>query len=54
LIIDKNEVKGRGVIPEVEALPTVQAIRRNEDFKMQKVRQLISEKRQDSAVHGLK
>ena len=54
LIIDKNEIKGRGVFPEVEALPTVQAIRHNEDFKMQKVQQLISEKKQESAVHGLK
>ena len=54
LIIDKNEVKGRGVIPEVEALPTVQAIRNNVDFKMQKVQQLILEKKQDSALHGVK
>jgi hypothetical protein len=38
----------------VEALPTVQAIRNNVDFKMQKVQQLILEKKQDSALHGVK
>jgi hypothetical protein len=51
LIIDTTEIKGRGVMPEAEALPTVQAIRSNIDFKMQKVQQLILEKKQDSAAH---
>ena len=42
LVIDKNEVKGRGVMPEIEALPTVNEIIRNEDFKLKRVYQSIS------------
>ena len=42
LVIDKNiPNNGRGIIPEVEALPTVNAIRRNADYKMEKVIELI-------------
>lgn len=42
LVIDKNIPKdGRGVQPEVEALPTVEAIRTNTDFKVKKVMELI-------------
>ncbi len=41
LVIDKGEQKGFGVQPEIYALPTVEAIRRNEDFKMKKVLELI-------------
>lgn len=41
LVIDKNAQKGRGVIPEVEAGPSVNAIRKNEDYKMSKVLELI-------------
>lgn len=41
LVIDKNARKGRGVFPEVEVVPTVDAIRRNEDFKMDKVKEMI-------------
>ena len=49
LVIDKNEPKGRGVMPEVEALPTVEAIRHRADFKMEKVMELIKERsRKDS------
>ena len=44
LVIDKEEKKGNGVQPEVLALPTVEAIRRNEDYKMEKVRELIRQK----------
>lgn len=44
LVIDRNEEKGRGVIPEVPAVPSVEAIRRNEDYKMEKVKELIREK----------
>jgi hypothetical protein len=40
-VIDKNAPKGRGVIPEVEADPTVNAIRKNEDYKMSKVLEMI-------------
>jgi C-terminal processing protease CtpA/Prc len=42
LVIDKNMLKnGRGVQPEVEAKPTVEAIRRNTDFKLDKALELI-------------
>jgi len=41
LVIDKNAQKGRGLIPEVEVDPTVNAIRRNEDYKMDKVLEMI-------------
>lgn len=43
LVIDKDAQKGRGVMPDVEALPTTEAIRRNADFKMEKVVELIKE-----------
>ncbi|RZK01611.1 MAG: peptidase S41, partial [Flavobacterium sp.] len=42
--IDKNEQKGFGVQPEVPALPTVEAIRKSEDYKMEKVKELIRAK----------
>jgi C-terminal processing protease CtpA/Prc len=42
LVIDKNIPKdGRGVQPEVSALPTTEAIRRGADYKMEKVMELI-------------
>ena len=42
LVIDKNSPKtGLGVQPEVEAKPTVDAIRRGADYKMEKVMELI-------------
>jgi hypothetical protein len=46
LVIDKTIPKiGRGVQPELEALPTVEAIRHGKDFKMDKVREVIAGKR---------
>jgi hypothetical protein len=51
LVIDKGEQKGSGVQPEVLALPTVEAIRRSEDYKMEKVRELINGKSVASAKH---
>jgi hypothetical protein len=45
LVIDKNAPRGCGVSPEVEALPTVDAIRRNADFKTEKVIELIKSTR---------
>ncbi len=44
LVIDKNEVKGNGVQPEVEALPTIDKIRRNIDFKTERVKELIRQR----------
>jgi hypothetical protein len=42
LVIDKNIPKnGRGIQPEAEAKPTVDAIRRNADFKLEKAMELI-------------
>jgi len=42
LVIDKNTPKtGRGVQPEVEAKPTVDAVRRGADFKLDKAMELI-------------
>ena len=42
LVIDKNIPKdGRGVQPEVIAIPTTEAIRRGADYKMDKVMELI-------------
>jgi hypothetical protein len=44
LVIDKDEVKGRGVVPDVPALPSVDALRRRIDYKVEKVKELIAEK----------
>jgi hypothetical protein len=42
LVIDKNYPKtGKGVQPEVEAKPTVDAVRRGADFKLDKAMELI-------------
>lgn len=41
LVIDKNAQRGRGVMPEVEAGPSVKAIRKNEDYKMDRVLDMI-------------
>lgn len=42
LVIDKNIPKdGRGVQPEIVAVPTTDAIRRGADYKMEKVMELI-------------
>lgn len=42
LVINKDYPKnGRGIMPDVEVLPTVEAIRKNRDFKLEKVRALI-------------
>jgi C-terminal processing protease CtpA/Prc len=44
LVMDKNIPKnGRGVQPEVSSLPSVDAIRRNADFKIETVMALIKE-----------
>jgi hypothetical protein len=44
MVIDKNRIKnGRGIIPDVWALPTSDAIRDGVDFKAMKVRELISQ-----------
>jgi hypothetical protein len=43
LVIDKNIPKnGRGVQPEVFSFPTIEAIKRNADFKVEKAMELIN------------
>jgi hypothetical protein len=47
LVIDKTVPKnGRGVQPEVPSLPTIEAIRRNIDFKVQTAMELIMQEKQ--------
>jgi hypothetical protein len=42
LVVDRHRLKdGRGVMPDVQALPSTEAIRRGIDFKAEKVRELI-------------
>lgn len=54
LVMDKNIPKtGRGIMPEAEALPTTKAIRKNEDFKMDTVIELIKSKSNQSALNSL-
>jgi hypothetical protein len=48
LVIDKNEHKGYGVLPEVYSLPTTPAIRRLSDFKMETVIELIKNNKKSS------
>lgn len=44
LVIDKNRVKdGLGVQPEIFSFPSISAIKRNADFKIEKVMELIKE-----------
>ncbi len=45
LVIDKDEEKGRGIVPEVYAPPTIEAIIRMEDYKMDKAIELIKQKK---------
>ena len=43
LVMDKNQPKtGRGIQPEVESKPSVEAIRKNQDYKLDKVFELIN------------
>jgi hypothetical protein len=45
MVVDKNREKnGRGVLPDVWAPPSAEAIRKGIDFKAEKVRELIQEK----------
>jgi hypothetical protein len=44
MVIDKDRVKnGRGIMPDVWALPTIDAIREGVDFKAMKVKEIISQ-----------
>lgn len=49
LVINKNTPRnGRGVQPEVESFPTIDAIRRNADFKTEKAMELILKDKRSS------
>lgn len=51
LVIDKSNPKnGKGIQPEVPALPTVEAVRRNSDFKIEKVMKLIEADKENKKV----
>ena len=42
LVIDKNYPKnGRGVQPEVESFPTIDAVKRGADYKLEKAMEMI-------------
>lgn len=50
LVIDKNVPKnGRGVQPEVESLPTIEAIRRGIDYKTEKALELIKKDKESKS-----
>lgn len=47
-MIDKSIPKdGRGIQPEVTSFPTVDAIKRNADFKIEKVMELIKKDKEE-------
>jgi hypothetical protein len=53
LVIDKNTPKdGRGVQPESPSLPTIDAIRRNADFKVEKVMELIKADKREKVIEN--
>lgn len=52
LVIDKNLPKnGHGIEPEIEVQPTVEAIRKGADYKMDKVMDLINKDKDSSSAH---
>lgn len=53
LVIDKNTPKnGRGVQPEIYSGPTIEAIRRNADYKLEMVMKLISTDKSEKTGAG--
>ena len=45
LVIDKDAPKGWGAMPHLPALPTTEAIRKNADYKTEKVYEAINAKK---------
>jgi hypothetical protein len=43
LVIDKNVQKGYGVQPEIFSVPTIEAVTKGNDYKLDRVLQLIKE-----------
>jgi len=51
LVIDKNNPKnGRGIIPEVESLPTQQAVAAGRDFKLDTALELIKKDKEQRSL----
>lgn len=51
LVIDKNMPKdGHGIQPEIPSLPTVEKIRRNTDFKVEKAMELIKKDKEQQQI----
>jgi C-terminal processing protease CtpA/Prc len=50
LVIDKTAPKGRGVQPEIPSFPTVDAVKRGSDYKLDKVMELINADKQNRPV----
>jgi C-terminal processing protease CtpA/Prc len=48
LVMDKNRPKGRGVIPDVSIPPSSLAIKKGIDIKLQKLRELILQRRKNT------
>lgn len=54
LVIDKNSPKtGLGVQPEVDAKPSIEAIKRGADYKVEKVMELIKKDKESRRPRGL-
>ena len=52
LVIDKNYPKdGKGVQPEIGSSPTIDAIRRGADYKLDKTLELIKEDKEKNSAH---
>jgi hypothetical protein len=52
LVMDKEAQPGFGVLPDVYSLPTTEAIKKNNDFKLEMVRDLISNKKEQASRPG--
>ena len=54
LVIDKdNPWRGKGVQPEVESKPTINAIKRGVDYKLEKAMELIEKDKKSMRPPGL-
>ena len=55
LVIDKNSPKnGRGVQPEVESFPTIDAVKKGADYKLDKAMELIKNDKATNSTNHLK
>lgn len=49
-VMDKNRPKGRGVMPDVEILPSSDAIKKGIDLKLEAVKKIIQNRQRDTAI----